>query len=212
MTLLIDGLKIFVKINKKKLILLNSQALGAITEVAQQKIKKPELFPKMESPNDYKRVILISLGCGVAKERNDYDAREAVDWTALQWILQRKSIWPLKYITPIVEMMYDGNADMIDYHLVSLFHATNSLPNYLRVQDDNLTGRMPEMDYVGENGSNLIDLENFGEALLLKPIKRVNMHTFELEEHPQEGSYLANLQRLAQVLYDERQARLQAVA
>ncbi|XP_054790327.1 patatin-like protein 4 [Prosopis cineraria] len=101
----------------------------ALSEVATQKLKNPKLFPMMKNPNDDTKILLLSLGCGESAVRNEYSAEDADSWGALKYMINFKTS-----SSPITEFMFDGNMDMSEYHLASLFQGLNAEDNYLRVQ------------------------------------------------------------------------------
>ncbi|XP_028808750.1 patatin-like protein 2 [Neltuma alba] len=152
--------------------------LVALSEVAQQKQKNPELFPMMQNPNDYTKILLISLGCGASAVKNEYDADDAAKWGPLRWVLNIRLVPSISITSPLSEFAFSGSSSTTDYHLVSLFHGLQADDNYLRVQDDTLTPEMAKPD--NSKPDNLQNLEDFAENLLTKKIKRVNVNTFEL--------------------------------
>ncbi|PKI46091.1 hypothetical protein CRG98_033486 [Punica granatum] len=94
---------------------------------------------------------------------------------------------------------------MVDFHLASVFHALHLEDNYLRIQDDALSGDLASVDVATKE--NLDDLVKTGEALLKKRVSRVNLDTGRLETENQETNEEA-LRRFAKVLSHERQLRL----
>ncbi|KAK9946546.1 hypothetical protein M0R45_012007 [Rubus argutus] len=93
--------------------------------------------------------------------------------------------------TPIINIYTHGSADMVDLHLSVVFQALHSEKNYLRIQDDTLSGQVSSVDIATKK--NLNDLVEVGEGLLKKPVSRVNLENgrFEASNHEtnEEGSY-----------------------
>ncbi|KAF7845025.1 patatin-like protein 2 [Senna tora] len=121
-------------------------------------------------PNDYTKIFLVSLGTGFQKPNEEYDARKAAHWGALNWI------------SPSMEFALDGSQDLVDYHLASVFHSQlghNYHRNYLRIQTDQLAGRMAQMDCALED--NLKNLENLAQSMLKHNVTRLNLDTFKLQ-------------------------------
>ncbi|KAF7845021.1 patatin-like protein 2 [Senna tora] len=159
-------------------------ALAALSEVSQSKKENPEMFPMMENPNDYKNIVLISLGCGIFDSKKEYDAQEAAKWGRGAWVLKIIQLIPPLYETPLLDFLHEANCNMTEYHLATLFNGLDAKDHYLRVQDNTLTPEMYLMD--NADPENLRNLEQFAEELLIKPVKRINVHTFELQDQPQE--------------------------
>ncbi|KAM2544369.1 hypothetical protein TB1_016067 [Malus domestica] len=63
-----------------------------------------------------------------------------------------------------------SSSDMVDYHLSVVFQALRSENNYLRIQDDTLTGQVSSVDIAVKK--NLDDLLKVGEGLLKIPVSR----------------------------------------
>ncbi|KAI3807235.1 hypothetical protein L1987_23160 [Smallanthus sonchifolius] len=68
-----------------------------------------------------------------------------------------------------------GSGDMVDYHISAVFQALHSADNYLRIQDDTLSGDLATMDLATKE--NLENLVKFSEELLKKPVSKVNLCT-----------------------------------
>jgi hypothetical protein len=83
-----------------------------------------EFFP--QSPVDYGKFIVISLGCGLNPSEK-YSAKDAAKWGILNWIVKDGTV-------PIVDMFNAASADMVDIHLSVLFTALRSTKRYLRIQ------------------------------------------------------------------------------
>ncbi|QHN88433.1 Patatin-like protein [Arachis hypogaea] len=68
---------------------------------------------------------------------------------------------------------------MVDFHLAALTQALHFKENYLRIQDDTLTGTDSSVDISSKE--NLERLCQIGENLLKKPVSRVNLKNGRFE-------------------------------
>ncbi|XVF39972.1 hypothetical protein PTKIN_Ptkin01aG0075900 [Pterospermum kingtungense] len=93
---------------------------------------------------------------------------------------------------------------MAGYHLAAVFQALQSEDNYLRIQEDTLTGHLASVDIASKE--NLENLVKAGEDLLKKPVSRVNLDTSNLEPCNQ-GTNEEALIRMAKVLSKEKRLR-----
>ena len=82
--------------------------------------------------NDTRRMLVLSLGTGLGKHEEKFNATQASKWGAVSWIFQSGS-------TPIIDFFSDASSDMVDYHVSTLFQSSNVQQNYLRIQVINLT-------------------------------------------------------------------------
>ncbi|KAL2499709.1 Patatin-like protein 1 [Abeliophyllum distichum] len=175
----------------------NNPTLIAIAEVTREVFKKsPDFFPI--KPMDFGRFLVISLGTGDAKNEGQYDAKKAAKWGFVDWLSSNNS-------TPLLNAFYQANADMVDFHSCVVFQALHSQDNYLRIQDDTLTGELASMDKATEN--NLENLVKVGEELLNKPISRMNWETGVIEPVDNGGTNMEGLKRFAKLLSEERKLR-----
>lgn len=92
-----------------------------------------------------------------------YDAKKAACQGALNWLIGKDRS------TPLVDLLMRVNSDMNEYLSCSFFKDLQSNDNYLRIQDDTLSGTLAPMDTATEE--NLNDLVNVGEAMLKKPFR-----------------------------------------
>jgi hypothetical protein len=74
---------------------------------------------------NYNDLLVLSLGTG--QHVTGYDAKEIARWGARDWLLNNGD-------SPLVDMVYYGNADMVDYNLSTIFQSQNCGTNYLRIQ------------------------------------------------------------------------------
>uniref|UniRef100_A0A7N1A5F1 Patatin n=1 Tax=Kalanchoe fedtschenkoi TaxID=63787 RepID=A0A7N1A5F1_KALFE len=175
----------------------NNPALIGIGEVTKQITRgNPNFLPI--KPMDYGRFLVISLGTGTAKNEQKYSALEAAKWGLMSWVTTGGG-------NPLIDIFSHASADMVDLHLSTVFQALHSEQNYLRIQDDTLTGVLSSVDVATEE--NLHDLEKIGISLLESPVSRVNLNTGVYEPaKPQETNKEA-LIRLAKLLSQEKQTR-----
>ncbi|KAI8549870.1 hypothetical protein RHMOL_Rhmol06G0058500 [Rhododendron molle] len=145
----------------------NNPALVAISQVTKQiSDENPDFFPI--KPMDYCRFLVISIGTGSSKSGTKYSAKTAAKWGVLGWLLHGGS-------TPLVDGFTLASADMVDFHISVVFQALHSEENYLRIQDDTLSGTDASVDV--STKANLDKLVKIGESLLKKPVSRVNLET-----------------------------------
>ncbi|KAJ0680814.1 putative galactolipase [Helianthus annuus] len=145
----------------------NNPTLVAISEVTQEITGGSiDFFPI--KPTEYGRFLVLSLGTGSPKFEEKYDASKSSSWGVLGWLKSSGS-------TPLIDVFTQSSSDMVDYHLSALFQALHSGENYLRVQDDTLSGDVASMDLTTRK--NLEDLVQVGEELLKKPVSKVNLGT-----------------------------------
>ncbi|KAL3732799.1 hypothetical protein ACJRO7_022338 [Eucalyptus globulus] len=148
-------------------------------------------------PMDYRRFLVISLGTGTGKVEGKYTAHEAAKWGVLGWLTSGG--------TPLIDVFTQASADMVDYHLSAVFQALQLHDNYLRIQDDTLSGVLSSVDVA--TNKNLTDLIKTGESLLKKPASRVNLETGVCEPTPNQETNEEALTRFAKLLSQERQLR-----
>ncbi|XP_030454470.1 patatin-like protein 2 [Syzygium oleosum] len=175
----------------------NNPTLVAMGEVTKAIIGgSSDFFPI--KPMDYRRFLVISLGTGTRKTEGKYTAHEAAKWGVLGWLTSGGS--------PLIDVFSQASADMVDYHLSAVFQALQLHDNYLRIQDDTLSGVLSSVDVATKK--NLNDLVKTGEALLKKPVSRVNLETGVCEPTSNQETNEEALIRFAKLLSQERQLRL----
>ncbi|XP_028110454.1 patatin-like protein 2 [Camellia sinensis] len=175
----------------------NNPALVAISEVTKQVFKQnTDFFPI--KPMDYGRFLVISIGTGSEKTDHKYNAKMAAKWGVLGWLSNNGS-------TPLVDVFNQASADMVDVHLSVVFQALHSENNYLRIQDDSLSGTVSSVDVsTKENMKNLVQV---GETLLKKPVSQVNIDTGDSEPLQNGGTNEEAIKRFAKLLSDEKKFR-----
>ncbi|XP_043710817.1 patatin-like protein 2 [Telopea speciosissima] len=177
----------------------NNPALCAIGEITKQVTKKnPDFFPI--KPMDYGRFLVISIGTGVAKIEQRYNAIDAAKWGSMGWLFNDGS-------TPLVDVFSQASGDMVDLHLGVVFQALHSEDNYLRIQDDTLTGTVSSVDISTQE--NLNNLVKAGEELLNKPVSRVNLESGNTEPVKNGVTNAETLKKFAKLLSNERKLREQ---
>ncbi|WVY92082.1 hypothetical protein V8G54_037596, partial [Vigna mungo] len=109
----------------------------------------------------YNRFLIISIGTATAKNEEKFNAKIASKWGLLDWLTYDGS-------TPLTDVFSQSSADMVDFYLSAVTQALQSQDNYLRIQDDTLTGTDSSVDIATKE--NLEKLSEIGENLLKKPI------------------------------------------
>ncbi|XP_061350219.1 patatin-like protein 2 [Gastrolobium bilobum] len=147
----------------------NNPTLVAIAEVTNKICQNGPIANVNVEAMQYERFLVISLGTGSPKQEKKYSADEAAQWGILSWIATTNGS------TPLIDAFSQASSDMVDFHLASLLRALKSEHNYLRIQDDTLSGDLSSVDVASEK--NLNDLVKVGESLLKKPVSKVNFKT-----------------------------------
>lgn len=175
----------------------NNPTLVAMNEITKQIIKEnSDFFPI--KPLEYGRFLIISIGTGTAKNEEKFNAPMAAKWGLLDWLTHSGS-------TPLIDVFTQSSADMVDFHLSAVTQALHSQDNYLRIQDDTLTGSVSSVDIA--TNENLEKLSEIGENLLKKPVSRVNLENGVFEPLKNGGTNEDALKRFAKILSQERRLR-----
>ncbi|KAL5712683.1 hypothetical protein ACHQM5_014829 [Ranunculus cassubicifolius] len=123
----------------------------------------------------------------------------ASTWGVIGWLYNNGS-------TPLIDTFTQASSDIVDINVNILYQSLDSEKNYLRIQDDTLSGDASSTDIsTKENMSNLVKIRN---ELLKKPVSRVNIETGKQEEIKGEGTNEDTLTRYAKILCNERRQRL----
>ncbi|XP_068641249.1 patatin-like protein 1 [Aristolochia californica] len=178
----------------------NNSTLLAITEVTRGVILEKASSPATTSAIDFSNFVVLSLGTGVPKKDNRYDAATVAKWGALGWIFGAPKAIPL------LDVFTDASADMIDFYVCTIFSALQAEDNYLRIQDDTL--HIDEASVDDSTTANLENLQRIGEALLQKPVSRVNLRTGIYEPVRNGGTNQNALVKFARKLSEERHRKL----
>ncbi|CDP01333.1 unnamed protein product [Coffea canephora] len=147
--------------------------------------------------SEYSRFIVLSLGTGTTKGEG-FDADNVAKWGLLSWLTSGNS-------TPIIDIYTQASGDIADLHLSTIFQTMQCEENYLRIQDDSLTGDLGSVDLATKE--NLENLVKVGENLLKKPVSRVNLKNGVFES-VNRGTNEEALKRLAASLSQERGLRI----
>lgn len=176
----------------------NNPTLIAITEVTRQMFDSNVDFFRMK-PIDYPRLLTISIGTGAARIDEKFDVKKAKKWGMVDWLLYGGT-------APLLEIFSQASADMVDIHTSLIFQALQSENNYLRIQEDELSGIENSVDIATKE--NLERLVAIGERLLKSPVSRVNLLTGLTEPVKDGGTNEESLERMARMLSSERKLRV----
>ncbi|KAM0915104.1 hypothetical protein ACQ4PT_011122 [Festuca glaucescens] len=176
----------------------NNPTMAAMSMITKEVLRRNPDFT-LGKPADYRNYLIISVGTGSAKQAEIYTAPDCAKWGVLRWLHDRS-------FTPIIDMFSHASADMVDIHAAVLFKALRVEKNYLRIQDDSLSGNIASVDIATkENMEALIDI---GDKLLKKKVARVNVDTGKYEFVDGEGTNEEALSRFAKKLSEERKLRM----
>ncbi|KAK2445763.1 patatin protein [Trifolium repens] len=175
----------------------NNPTLVAVNEVTKQIINQNNDFYAIK-PMEYSRFLIISLGTGTPKNEQKFTAKMAAKWGLLDWLTHGGS-------TPLIDVFSQSSGDMVDFHLSTITQALNSQHNYLRIQDDTLTGTSSSVDIATKD--NLEKLCQIGDKLLKKPVSKVNLETGVFEPIEKGETNEDALKRFAKILSQERKLR-----
>ncbi|KAF8020264.1 hypothetical protein BT93_G0845 [Corymbia citriodora subsp. variegata] len=173
----------------------NNPTLVALNLIKRESLSPNELFRGI---NGTDQILVLSLGTGTTKNEEKYSATQAAKWGLVPWIINNGS-------TPIIDIFSEASSDIVDIHLSTLYQSSSCKKNYLRIQDDTLTGNESSLD--NATRENLDRLVEIGEKLLQKRVSRVNLETGKFEEIEGEGTNGDALKRFANQLYEERKRR-----
>ncbi|CAJ1948033.1 unnamed protein product [Sphenostylis stenocarpa] len=143
--------------------------------------------------NKYPKILVLSLGTGTTAIEEIYDAQTAAHWNQLNWL------------GVISDLLARGSTAMIEFYLASLFSGFQPENTYLRIEEYNLDPAFSNL--VDVTPENLKGLNDTGINLLQENVVRMNLDTFDIEDAG-EGTNAEALDRLAEILYEERQDRL----
>ncbi|POO02753.1 Patatin-related protein [Trema orientale] len=143
----------------------NNPTMLAISHISRDiTISKNPEFRDVE-PLDGKKLLVLSLGTGAPKHEAEYDAADASKWGLIKWMFNNGR-------TPLIDIYGDASSDVVDFYISALFQSFHSKKNYLRIQDDTLTGNEASVDISTEE--NMQRLVEIGKKLLEKSASRVN--------------------------------------
>ncbi|XP_057769027.1 patatin-like protein 3 [Salvia miltiorrhiza] len=175
----------------------NNPTLIAITHVSKEILLGRFELVDMQ-PMDSNRMLVLSLGAGLAQLQEKYNAKDAAKWGMLGWVYNDGA-------SPLLEVYGDASSDMVDIHVSTVFQSLRNEQNYLRIQEDKLVGEASSLDVASVK--NMQTLVQIGEDLLTKPVSRVNLETGRPEPVQGEGTNGEALARFAKLLSDENKFR-----
>jgi hypothetical protein len=171
----------------------------AMTHVTKQiMLGNEDFFPI--KPADYGKFMVLSLGTGSAKVEEKYNAAAAGKWGLLGWLYNDGA-------SPLIDSFSQASADIVDIEASVLFQALHCEKQYLRIQDDELTGDTSSVDV--STPQNLNRLVDVGKALLKKNVCMVDVETGKSVPDHNRGTNEEELIQFAAMLAQERKARLE---
>ncbi|XP_075483226.1 patatin-like protein 2 isoform X2 [Primulina tabacum] len=175
----------------------NNPTLMAMTHISKEILMNNFDLVDMQ-PLDSNRMLVLSLGTGIAQLEEKYNAKDAANWGLLAWVYNNGA-------TPLIDAFGDASSDMVDIHVSTVFQSLQNEQNYLRIQEDKLAGDASSLDI--STIKNLQSLVQIGDSLLKKPVSRVNLETGKPEAVPGEGTNEEALVRFAKFLSEEKKFR-----
>ncbi|XP_027939441.1 patatin-like protein 2 isoform X1 [Vigna unguiculata] len=176
----------------------NNPALVAMAEVSNEIRNEGSCASLKVKPLQYKKFLVISLGTGSQQHEMRYSADKASTWGLVGWLSSSGG-------TPLIDVFSHASSDMVDFHISSVFQARHAEQNYLRIQDDTLTGDLGSVDVATEK--NLNGLVQVAEALLKKPVSKINLRTGIHEPVESNETNAEALKRFAARLSNQRRFR-----
>jgi hypothetical protein len=171
----------------------------AMTHVSKQiLLGNKDFFPI--KPADFGRFMVLSLGTGSAKVEEKYDATACGKWGVLGWLYNDGA-------SPLIDSFSQASADLVDIQASVLFQALRCEKQYLRIQDDELSGDTSSVDV--STPDNLNRLVGVGKALLKRSVCRVDVETGKSVPDNNRGTNEEELIQFARMLSQERKARFQ---
>ncbi|KAM3400244.1 hypothetical protein ACQJBY_005243 [Aegilops geniculata] len=175
----------------------NNPTMAAMSMITKEVLRRNPDFTHGK-PAEYGNYLIISIGTGSAKMAEKYTAPDCAKWGVLRWLYDGG-------FTPLIDIFSHASADMVDIHAAVLFQALRIEKNYLRIQDDSLTGHTSSVDIATKE--NMEALIGIGKNLLKKNVSRVNIDTGMYESVDGEGTNEEALARFARKLSEERKLR-----
>ncbi|MCO5588980.1 hypothetical protein L7F22_042944 [Adiantum nelumboides] len=145
---------------------------------------------------DYRNLLVLSLGTG--KVVKSYDAVDAARWGVLSWVLKDGQV-------PIMDIVSECSADVVDYNLSVLFSILQRPDNYLRIQAFGISKEVQNLDNVASD--NIQRLRELGEKLLDMPVTNVNIENGDTFIERGRGTNKDALIKFANELSKEYRAR-----
>ncbi|GLT66204.1 hypothetical protein SLA2020_385850 [Shorea laevis] len=146
----------------------NNPTLLAMSHVSKETLKQrnSEVVKVGPQPIDSRKMLVLSLGTGKAKQEEKYKATTTSKWGILRWLYNAGK-------RPLFDFFAEASSDMVDFHVSTMFQCLDCEENYLRIQDDALIADASTVDLATKE--NLQKLEGIGKELLKKPVSRVNL-------------------------------------
>ncbi|KAL1564098.1 patatin-like protein 2 isoform X1 [Salvia divinorum] len=176
----------------------NNPTLIAITHVSKEILLGRFKLADMQPMDSTRRMLVLSLGTGLAQLEEKYNANDAAKWGLLRWVYNDG-------VSPLLDIFGDASSDMVDIHVSTVFQSIRNEQNYLRIQEDGLVRDASSLDVATEK--NLRMLVQIGADLLKKPVSRVNLETGRPNPVQGEGTNGEALARFAKLLSDENKFR-----
>ncbi|KAG8367063.1 hypothetical protein BUALT_Bualt16G0033600 [Buddleja alternifolia] len=136
--------------------------LIAISHISSGVLTEDSEYMEMDS----KKMLVLSLGTGIAKKAEKYNAVAAAGWGLLGWVYKKGN-------TSLLDAYGDASSDVVDIHISTLFQSLHRKKNYFRIQDDTLRGDAASLDIATPD--NLQALVEIAKRRLKQPISRVNL-------------------------------------
>ncbi|GAV80727.1 Patatin domain-containing protein, partial [Cephalotus follicularis] len=174
----------------------NNPVLLAMKPPGNVFLEDPHVLPIKDLP--YEQYLVMSLGTGTSKIEKKYNAKMAANWGILGWLYSEGHC-------PLLDSFTSANGDMVDLQMSTMFGYISCHRNYLRIQDDTLSGKTSSTDKATRK--NMEALVKIGERLLQKPVSRVNLDNGIFEPVENEGTNEEALIRFAKQLSAERRLR-----
>ncbi|KAL6656703.1 hypothetical protein ACP70R_004483 [Stipagrostis hirtigluma subsp. patula] len=175
----------------------NNPTMVAMSMLTKEVFRQNPDF-RAAKPTEYRNYLIVSIGTGSAKQAEKYTAQQCSKWGLLRWLYNGG-------FNPLIDIFMHASADMVDIHAAMLFETLNCEDNYLRIQDDSLTGHASSVDIATKK--NMKELIEIGKKLLKKPVARVNIDTGIYKEANVEETNEKALARFADLLSKERKLR-----
>ncbi|GLJ39135.1 hypothetical protein SUGI_0797630 [Cryptomeria japonica] len=179
----------------------NNPTLIAINEVTKQLLNPPNAWVPEGKEKEKKMISVLSLGTGY--KTSSYKATDVAKWGKWGWVSQK--VDKVKHV-PIVDTFMQSSSDMVDIYASLVFKSIYPTEDYLRIQEDKLTGDAASVDNSSEK--NLKHLEKIGNDLLDKDGCRVDLDTGSFKKVEEGGKNKDALIRFAKKLSDERKLRM----
>lgn len=185
---------------------MNNPTFYSIMYALQQTYKKKKqndfTFARNLQPQDFRSLLVLSLGTGTTPlTLKSYNAKQASNWGVLSWMLHGNK-------TPLLDMVMEGSADVVDVNLSIIFQTIECMQNYLRIQAT-LTEQVTSIDDSSkENVENLIKI---GDMILDELVSSIDINTGNSIPQENREKNREALIRFAHELVNERKARNELV-